>query len=489
MKKRKYLVALLIVFISFVCLRIYCQTLGDVNNDSDVDIVDALLIAQHYVGLNPGGFNAGNADVDANGQVNIIDALLVAQYYVGLILQYPGQSQTPEPTQVPTPVPTSPPGNIVENGTFETGDFSPWYIWNEARIGDWKANSGSYCAAVGPNAPASIEQVISVEPNSVYELSGYLFVDNTGEQINLGVKNYGGTEVYAVVTDKWFSYRSLSFTTAEYTTTATIYVYKSSGTGWGYGDDIQVVKTGTAGPGPNPPGIPGNWQIVFQDEFEGNKLDLSKWSLNYPWGNTHNHRAYTDAANVIVENGLLRLKAENKRHPDAPDGIQRDDFGWLSLDYTSGCVTTSGKFHINSGYIEARLKMPSTKGFWPAFWTLGDGWPPEIDIMEFLSSEHYRFFTNYHWGQPEYGSYFREHWGADLTVGFHVFAVEWDSSHMAWYIDGSEIARFTDSKCSQAVNQYILINLAVGGWEADPDSTTMWPSLYDCDWVRVWQKQ
>lgn len=61
---------------------------GDVNNDNLIDIIDALLIAQYYVGLDPSGFDISLADVDCNNEVDIIDALLVAQYYVGLITSF-----------------------------------------------------------------------------------------------------------------------------------------------------------------------------------------------------------------------------------------------------------------------------------------------------------------------------------------------------------------------------------------------------------------
>jgi len=60
-------------------------TLGDVNDDGSVDIVDALLTAQYYVGLNPANFSPDNADVNCDGSVDIVDALLIAQYYVGLL--------------------------------------------------------------------------------------------------------------------------------------------------------------------------------------------------------------------------------------------------------------------------------------------------------------------------------------------------------------------------------------------------------------------
>ena len=58
---------------------------GDVNHDDMVDIVDALLIAQYYVELNPQPFYPEQADVNGDGVIDIIDALLVAQAYVGLI--------------------------------------------------------------------------------------------------------------------------------------------------------------------------------------------------------------------------------------------------------------------------------------------------------------------------------------------------------------------------------------------------------------------
>jgi hypothetical protein len=62
---------------------------GDINSNGTVDIVDALLIAQYYVGLNPGDFNATVADVNCSGGIDIVDAILVAQYYVGLITSFP----------------------------------------------------------------------------------------------------------------------------------------------------------------------------------------------------------------------------------------------------------------------------------------------------------------------------------------------------------------------------------------------------------------
>ncbi len=62
---------------------------GDVNGNGVVDIVDGLLIAQYYVGLNPANFNPALADVNCANGIDIVDALLIAQLYVGLISGFP----------------------------------------------------------------------------------------------------------------------------------------------------------------------------------------------------------------------------------------------------------------------------------------------------------------------------------------------------------------------------------------------------------------
>ena len=60
---------------------------GDVSGDGNVNIVDALFIARHAVGLSVSGFNEDAADVNCNGQIDIVDALLVARKAVGLQVQ------------------------------------------------------------------------------------------------------------------------------------------------------------------------------------------------------------------------------------------------------------------------------------------------------------------------------------------------------------------------------------------------------------------
>lgn len=63
-------------------------SIGDVNLDSNINIVDALIVAQYYVGSTPNNFHIENADVNSDGRINITDALLIAQYAVGGITSF-----------------------------------------------------------------------------------------------------------------------------------------------------------------------------------------------------------------------------------------------------------------------------------------------------------------------------------------------------------------------------------------------------------------
>jgi hypothetical protein len=106
MRKRNLKAVCMVLVIMLCCLgKVFPAPCGDVDNSGSVDIVDVLLIAQYYVGLNPSDFDSTVADANGDGEINIVDALLIARYAVGLITSLPGCSETP----VPTLAPTSPP--------------------------------------------------------------------------------------------------------------------------------------------------------------------------------------------------------------------------------------------------------------------------------------------------------------------------------------------------------------------------------------------
>ena len=203
-----------------------------------------------------------------------------------------------------------------------------------------------------------------------------------------------------------------------------------------------------------------------------------KWNTGYPWGNTHNHAAYMSPTQARVSGGTLSLVAEHKRDPAAPHGVYADG-AYHVLDYTSGAVNTQGKLNFTGGYVEARMKMGGTIGSWPAFWMLQDGWPPEIDIMEFPVMDHdqanndlYRYYANYHWGTvADHKSSGRWNWqGDDLSAGFHNYGLKWETNRLTYYLDGREVHSVSGAGVGEAAGEYLILNNAVGGWAGTPQS-------------------
>ena len=64
--------------------------MGDVNDDGVVNYLDAMLIAQYYVGdISNTDLSLRAADVNGDGIVNYLDAMMIAQFYVGDIDSFP----------------------------------------------------------------------------------------------------------------------------------------------------------------------------------------------------------------------------------------------------------------------------------------------------------------------------------------------------------------------------------------------------------------
>ena len=108
--KKAIIFCIMSILLSLLSGNLFAQELGDVNNDGMIDIVDDLLVAQYYVGLNPALFIQSVSDVNCDSMTDIVDALLRAQYYVGLLIELPC-APTPEPTSTPTPTPVSQAGS------------------------------------------------------------------------------------------------------------------------------------------------------------------------------------------------------------------------------------------------------------------------------------------------------------------------------------------------------------------------------------------
>lgn len=243
------------------------------------------------------------------------------------------------------------------------------------------------------------------------------------------------------------------------------------------------------------------WSLVWSDEFaqpDGSPPDASKWVYDLGgggWGNNELQTYTRRTNNCRVENGQLVIEARQEDHTGA-DGIARG--------YTSARLKTQGKAAWTYGRMEARLKVPRGQGLWPAFWMLGTnidtvGWPTcgEIDIMENIGAEpaivHGTIHGPGYSGGDGIGGAYTLPGGAAFADDFHVFAAEWETNRIRWYVDGQLYFTATPASLPDGKTwvftqpQFLLLNLAVGGhWPGNPNAATTFPQRLIVDYVRVY---
>jgi len=198
---------------------------------------------------------------------------------------------------------------------------------------------------------------------------------------------------------------------------------------------------------------------------------------------------YFKPSQVSVNNGL-RLTAVA--------GSNQPGYRW-----TSGVVSTYGKFQFRGGYIQVKAKMPSGDGMWPALWTLPGPSAPsradnfEIDAFEggFLRNGVSPDF-NYAWHEenpgPTAGGVTGV--GVDLTTGYHIYGLKWvPGESITWYLDGKQVGQITASQhqiATEPLELIIQLGVAKGSasyWHTAYDSATPSGSAMKVAEVQVWQ--
>lgn len=227
-------------------------------------------------------------------------------------------------------------------------------------------------------------------------------------------------------------------------------------------------------------------KLVWEENFNGNKLDAKTWNLEFGdhgWGNNE-RQDYTDK-NHLVSGGNLTIT------------IKRD-----GKKYTSTRMNTKGKKEFKYGYMEARAKLPVGHGIWPAFWMLGVdidkvGWPKcgEIDILEYVGREPDMVYNTLHTPSNNGGNALSQKVKIEtIEDGFHTFGADWTKDKIDFYVDGKLVNTVKRPDNPTPENwpfekpEFFIINVAVGGNFGGPDvDDSIFPQEYIVDYVKVFQ--
>ena len=220
-------------------------------------------------------------------------------------------------------------------------------------------------------------------------------------------------------------------------------------------------------------------ELVFTDEFEGEKLDTRKWLTNYYWGDKllkdrysvgTDLQAYTEKENFEVRNSLLKIYTKPQKVTGkiwtATEGFRTKEFS-----YTSGLINSGKTFRQKYGIFSAKIKLgnPAARS---NFWMLADKITPHIDICRTSKGKVWADYSAGNNGvskasiAPKYAS------------DFYIYTLEWTKDSLVWKINGSEFFR----QSSNVPQEPMYVLLAGGLDKPISGMTTM-----EIDWVRVYQ--
>jgi len=270
------------------------------------------------------------------------------------------------------------------------------------------------------------------------------------------------------------------------------------------------------------------YRLVWSDEFNGTRIDPTKWDFDVDCGGGGNaeRQCYTARpVNASVGGGLLTITARKERYTGsaAMKGETSSPPGKTATKpFTSARLVTRGKASWRYGRVEVRARLPLGQGSWPAIWMLPEEWhygpwplSGEIDIMEAVNlgepctacaaARENHVLGTIHFGprppQNKYLSTDTQVTGA--IAGFHTYRVDWTPDTIDWFVDGRPYAHRQLGEWSTPASTephapfdrpfHLILNLAIGGHLPESRngggvSERGFPRAMQVDWVRVWQR-
>jgi len=241
-----------------------------------------------------------------------------------------------------------------------------------------------------------------------------------------------------------------------------------------------------------PNGVPGNWHLVYNEQFNLAGLNTAIWTPG--WHHTGISGPMSgqcvNSANVEQPgNGYLYLYLKNVE--STCEGTKVAYTGALVESDPADKISGHVGFSYSYGYVEWRVYIPGVgasgcpKGGclpdWPAVWSLGVTNSDEIDAMEGLGSLGQACYHVHPPAGSEGPGGCQP--GSDSYAGWHTYGALWEPGVATYYYDGKEVGHVVSSSLKPSP-QYLIMDMVppgcCGGPLAIPDSMLI-------EYVRVWQ--
>jgi beta-glucanase (GH16 family) len=234
------------------------------------------------------------------------------------------------------------------------------------------------------------------------------------------------------------------------------------------------------------------WKLVFEDQFEGDRLDKEKWITRYLWGHKLINDAYafendvafpTDGQNIEVNYGTLKIVTRRER---VTGKVWKVPFGFIpgDFDYTTGLISSAVSHRQKFGKIEAKIKINFTKPVQYNFWMVSENNIPHIDILKvnkkktLLELAHV-MGTRIGKDHQRFASHFK---GLDLSQDYFIYTLLWSKDKLTWKINGITVHEQTQRIPQEEM--YLVFSCKM----TEESANSSLPAFMEVDWVKCYQQ-
>jgi beta-glucanase (GH16 family) len=222
-------------------------------------------------------------------------------------------------------------------------------------------------------------------------------------------------------------------------------------------------------PGSRREGAAGNeWRMVFEDDFDGSRLDPNVWNRYNSVGGFGNGFRRPEA--ITVEDGKLRITAR----------------GNVSGGMNHERSQTYGRWEFRARTDKGRGRGSAIL-LWPD--SLDKAADGELDMMEVPREDRSQAHFVIHYSAQNKLA------GNKVSGDFsqwHTFAMDWLPDRITWYVDGVKQFETFDKNVIPTSSMHLAIQLDMGPyeeWILAADETTPAEVSLEVDWVRVYARR
>lgn len=232
------------------------------------------------------------------------------------------------------------------------------------------------------------------------------------------------------------------------------------------------------------------WELTFEDNFDGNKLDADKWMSGYYWGKNLlnddyvqvNEKQFYKDSNIEVNNGNLKILTKQEK---AQGKVWDLNMGFYpkEFDYTSGLINTGQYFRQQYGLFKAKIRVSHSYPIHHAFWLLGEKITPEIDVFKYGKKSPSKLEVANYWnGDDTIKKNKKSLGGLNFAKDYFIYSLEWTPEKLIWKINDVVLYEQTEGLPDEPM--YIVLSSGISQ-EGNPAV----PCSMDVDWVRAYKKK